>query len=455
MWNETRLWMKDAVKAQLSEDIKTATLIGLFRLDSEIRQELETEYCEQIISELVDELSQEDELDSFVESCERQGLQFITQWIVSNSGLPNIPDEEITVQSLCTARSFDEAIHFIQRSKLNGGSKIDLLRFTLSENFKAYTISKEAFKIFDNSIPVDIAETALKTGVLFTEHDVLAALIAIYYYKKEWPKVAYLLAPFRAFYLDAHRKLIEDVRIQAHNEYNVDLTKCWNNHYEVVKRALRVYSIEEFDAFIEWAQDIKIPTNSNKYSPSPRTFDLNIQSLISGGSKDDCWNQLVRMALRTDNKDIQDNIRFCIISSFIGRYGIEKFESEILALSRNPRASKGFSDYYVSLWKGLLNGRYPVNFLRLCENIISLAPVTFWNMFYDVAALKNHVFANNDFEMNSWRSDNQNYQDFYSKVLTQYTETREVVYLKIAVVILKDSPIDLNTEFEKYISFII
>ena len=31
---------------------------------------------------------------------------------------------------------------------------------------------------------------------------------------------------------------------------------------------------------------------------------------------------------------------------------------------------KGFADFYISLWKGLLNGKYPVNFLRLTQSMI-------------------------------------------------------------------------------------
>lgn len=453
VWEELRSWMSKEVLSHFSDDIGSAGAIALFRLDIQTRTELETKYCESYVTDIIDGFSVEEELDEFVELCEKQGLQFITQWIIKHSNATSISNEEVYVTSLCFGRNFIDAIKYIQESNLGNEKKINLIRFVLCENFKAYNVDDEAFTIFERCIPINVAEAALTMGLNFTEHDVIAALIALYIYKKEWAKAAYLLAPFRAFYLDAHRKLIEDVRILAHNEYNVDLMKCWANHYEVVKRALRIYDIKEFDSFVEWTQIIKIPTGSNKYALSPRTFDSTIQSMISGGDKDSYWNQLVRMALQTDNNDRQDNLRFCIIASYIGRYGIDATETVINSLVRNPNATKGYADFYISLWKGLLNGKYSVNFLRLCQNLIGVAPITFWNLFYDIAVIKNHVFSSDDYELNTWRNDQQKFQGFYSDVLNYYVETREIVYLKIAISLLKDCEMDLVPEFDKYVSF--
>ena len=44
-----------------------------------------------------------------------------------------------------------------------------------------------------------------------------------------------MLAPFRAFYLDAHRKLIEDTRILAYKNYNVELAKMWRTERSLQK----------------------------------------------------------------------------------------------------------------------------------------------------------------------------------------------------------------------------
>lgn len=141
------------------------------------------------------------------------------------------------------------------------------------------------------------------------------------------------------------------------------------------------------------------------------------------------------------------------IISYIGRYGIDSIERIMIGLVKHPNATKGFADFYISLWKGLLNGKYPVNFLRLTQSMIGKAPITFWNLFYDTAVCKNHIFSNDDFELNSIRNDKQDYQGFYTTCLDCYCETREIVYLKIAAALLRECSVDLEPEFDKYISF--
>ena len=84
----------------------------------------------------------------------------------------------------------------------------------------------------------------------------------------------------------------------------------------------------------------------------------------------------------------------------------------MIGLVKHPNATKGFADFYISLWKGLLNGKYPVNFLRLTQSMIGKAPITFWNLFYDTAVCKNHIFSNDDFELNSIRMINKIIRDF-------------------------------------------
>lgn len=452
-WEDLHSWMKAEVAALFSEDVRTAGNISLFRLDENVRNELEEQYCETYVAPNVQRFSEE-ELDEFVELCEKQKLSFITQWIVEHSNnTVSVSDEETHVRAFVSARKYEEAIRYLQKSEIGQEKKNGLIREILCENFKAYNVDEKAFAILEQGISADEAENALCEGLKFTDHDEIVALVAVYIYKKEWVKAVYLMVPIRVFYLDAHRKFIEDARILLHQKYNIDIIMCWSNHYEVVKRALRIYDIQEFDAFMEWTRIIKIPKNSSKYTLRPRTFDNFIQSMISGEEKDGCWNQLVRMALRTDNNDRQDDLRFCIIASYMGRYGLHAIEYVIESMAHNTNATKGYVDYYVSLWKGLLNGKYNVNFLRLCQSLIGVAPITFWNVFYDAAAVKNHIFASDHFDWEAWRNDLQNYQEFYSNILNCYVETREVVYLKIAVVLLKDCGTQLIPELEKYISF--
>lgn len=451
-WNNLKSWMKSQVLQQLSSDIRTASSIELFRYDNELRQELEFYYCDNFIAEKVNN-SSEDELDEFVEECERIGLHFITQWIVDNSGRAVAQDEECYIRSLISSQQFHEAIQFLQQgTSFEKMKKVDILREILSENFNMYHMSEKAYTMFPYIIPVEVAESALLHHLTFMERNVLVALIAIYVYKKEWLKVAFLYAPFKKMHFNAHRKFIDDVKSRL-SENNINPSRNMESHYDVMKVALKVCDFKEFDDFVNWAKKIPVPNTSKVYVPKVKTFDNTLKNLLSESNYDNCWKQLVITALRTDNDDKQDNLRYCIIASFVGRYGIEQFNQVLYGLVKNKYSVKSFTDYYTSLWKGLSNGRYSLNFLILSQALISEAPVTFWNMFYDIAICKNHVFSTDSFEFQTWKDVIREDQKFYNGVLDQYNSTRETVFLKIAARMLLESNEKLDPSFEKYLPY--
>lgn len=452
-WNELKVWMKNQVMQQLSPDIRTAGIIEVFRYDDLLRQELENYYCDTFIAEKMAHILSEEELGEFVNECEKKGLQFIIQWIVDHGGTSVTQDEERYIRSLISTKQFEEAIRFIRTEATFGNArKIEMLREVLCENFKIYHISENAYKIFQHSIPVEAAESIFLKDLAFSESSVLVALIAIYIYKKDWLKVVFLYAPFKVMHIDAHRKFIDDVRLVM-KENHIDSKNLTDSHYDVMKVALKLCKKEEFDAFVHWAKQIPVPNTSKTYKPKPKTFDSALKSMLSDADYDSCWKQLVITALRTDNKDKQDTLRYCIIAGFIGRYGIDEFDQVVLGLAKNKYSVKSYTDYYISLWKGLFNGKYSLNFLPLSCDLIREAPTTFWNLFYDIAICKNHVFSTDDFEMKVWKEAVREDQKFYDGVLSRYNDTRETVFLKIAVQILLESSKNLVPSFEKYLSY--
>lgn len=452
IWNDLRIWMKSQVLKQLSSDLRTASSIEIFRYDNELRQEIEIYYCDNFIAEKVKN-SSEDELDEFVEECEKIGLHFITQWIVDNSGRAVAQDEEWYIRSLISSQQFHEAIQFLQQgTSFEKMKKVDMLREILSENFNMYHMSEKAYTMFPNIIPVEVAESALLHHLTFMERNVLVALIAIYVYKKEWLKVAFLYAPFKKMHFNAHRKFIDDVKSRL-SENNINPSRNMESHYDVMKVALKVCDFKEFDDFVNWAKKIPVPNTSKVYVPKVKTFDNTLKNMLSESDYDNCWKQLVITALRTDNDDKQDNLRYCIIASFVGRYGIEQFNQVLYGLVKNKYSVKSFTDYYTSLWKGLSNGRYSLNFLILSQALILEAPITFWNMFYDIAICKNHVFSMDGFEFQTWKDVIREDQKFYNGILDQYSSTRETVFLKIAARILLESNEKLEPSFEKYLPY--
>lgn len=100
-----------------------------------------------------------------------------------------------------------------------------------------------------------------------------------------------------------------------------------------------------------------------------------------------------------------------------------------------------------------MSGRYSANFIRITRPLINTAPLTFWNVFYDVAACKNHVFSLVGFEFSKLVVPNYQIQAFYEELLKRYSYTREPVFIKIALCLLSDSPETVVPMFEQYISF--
>jgi len=452
VWNDLREHVKKQVLEQLSPDILSSRAISIFKFDPEASRELELYYCNKFVKEHIRTLDTDELLDGFISKCEENKLSFITQWVVKHTGDVDISDKEKHFRSILSSKHFAEALLFVKKeSSFTNSKKIELIKETLTQNFEEHMLNDDAYHIFAEVIPVDIAEQYLLQKLVFADSSSIMSLIAIYAYKSEWIKALYLFVPFKKIHRNTHLQFIDDFgslllarRIKLEQ---------YPSHFEVMRAALKVFDSAEFDAFINWARGINIPSGSRVYTTNSQIFDSNLQAMLKEENYDEQWRQLAIMALRTDNNEKQDTLRYSIIASFIGRYGIAAFDSLIIDLSRKRVNSKGYVDFYISLWKGLLSGRYSANFIRISRPLIDSAPLTFWNLFYDVAVCKNHVFSSSDFELSSLNGLDHQTQDFYESVLKRYSYTREAVFAKIALRILNDSKEVTTPMFEQYIPY--
>lgn len=451
-WNELRAQMKSQVLRQLSNDVVSSRAINIFKYDPETVSELESYYCSTFVVDQIKEIVSEDQLDDFINKCEENHLSFITQWVIKHTSDVGVTDKERQFRSILASKQFAEALLFVQReSSFSNTKKIELIKNALCQNFEENLLDEPSFHILESVIPANIAERILSQKISFADSSAIMSLIILYSHQSEWIKALYLFAPFKKIHRNTHLKFIED--------FNSLLTaqrirqEQFDSHLDVMRAALKVFDSSEFDAFIEWAKGISIPSSSRVYAPRPQIFDTNLQAMLKGGDYNGQWKQLVLMALRTDNNDKQDSLRYSIIASYIGRNGLVEFDSLISDLSRKHVNSKGYADFYVSLWKGLLGGKYSANFLRVSRPLINHAPLTFWNIFYDVAVCKNHVFSSSDFELSKLNGLDHQIQAFYDEVLQRYSNTRETVFVKIALRILNDA-VDLSAPaLEQYIPY--
>lgn len=451
-WDELRTQIKSQVLDQLTNDVISSRAISIFKYDSETVSELESYYCNTFVADQIKEFDSEDQLDDYINNCEENHLSFITQWVIKHASDVGLTDKERQFRSILASKQFAEALLFVQReNSFSNTKKVELIKEALCQNFEENMLDDSSFHILDGFIPANIAERILSQKISFADSSAIMSLIILYSHQSQWIKALYLFAPFKKIHRNTHLKFIEDfsslLTAQRIRQEQYD------SHLEVMRAALKVFDSSEFDSFIEWAQGISIPSGSRVYAPKPQIFDTNLQAMLKGGDYEGQWKQLTLMALRTDNNEKQDSLRYSIIASYIGRNGLAEFDALITELSRRRVNSKGYADFYVSLWKGLLGGKYSANFLRISRPLIGYVPLTFWNIFYDIAVCKNHVFSSSDFELSKLNGLDHQIQAFYEDVLKRYSFTRESVFVKIALHILTDSVELSNPTLEQYIPY--
>lgn len=448
-WNDLKTWMLEQVTMQLSRDVRTARLISVFKYDDVAMHELETMYCNDFVKPELDGCFDEESLDELVDQYCKEKIPFVSQWIESQYR----KSAEYGVDALIQEQHFSEAIRWVQmQNSLGVAKKKATVRKIICENFKARGFNENAYDIFSHAIPVAFAETILLEGLTANEDDAIAALFATYIFQKNWLKIAYMYAPYSATRNAMHPKLYEQVKnILIDN--GIDANKYAVSHFDIIKTAIRVLSNNEFDEFIEWAKKIQIPYGSKLYELKPKTFDAVIKNMLTGTDYSSFWDQLIMQVLRTDNAGQQDMLRYSIITSYIGRFGIVKFESIITALLKWKGPGKDYYGYYTSIWKGLFNGKYGCNLLSLNVLLINEAPITYWNLFYDIAVCKNCVFSLSSLWGTQWHNPHYNIQEFYSALVERYAESRETIFLQIAVKLLEQCDETVITEFDKYLPY--
>lgn len=452
IWNDVREQMKNQVLNQLSDDILSSRIISIFKFDVETMQGLEMFYCEKYVSKQISTISNENSLDDYIDTCENNNLSFITQWIIKHESDILFEDKEIQFRSLLSSKRYLDALLFAKNeSSISNRKKNEFIKEAINKYFEEYLLNESALKTFEKIVPSNIAVQLLLQNLTFTDSSSIMSLIIIYAYRDEWIKSLYLFAPFKKIHRDSHMSFISDY-ISLLGSKNIKDNQ-FDSHFDVIKAGLKVYDYNEFDAFIEWARSINIPSGSRNYSPKPKVFDTVFQAIIKGADYKKQWRQLVEIALRTDNKEALDTLRYTIIASYIGRYGLGSFDMIISELSKKGINSKKYPDFYISIWKGILSGEYSANFIRITRPLINTAPLTFWNVFYDVVACKNHVFKLVGFEFNKFAVPDHQVQAFYEELLKRYSYTREPVFIKIALCILSDSPETVVPMFEQFVPF--
>ncbi len=358
--------------------------------------------------------------------------------------------------------SFEKILNGIDEIKNSlraNDEKRELLKTKICEYFELHhSFSSENDYAILSHLPFPVIEDLLLEKYKcndFKDTKTTFALLHLYFSQNEMLKTAYIYTVSKKqrdknyiFNLSE----IFDCFKEKFNLYNINNL----NNKDIIKIALRVLSSEEFDEFIKWAKRIK--TNQTQYdedSSRKNPFDKNIAKMLAEDwdlSYDTSWRQLLRYTLK-EKYQAQDSLRFSIITSFFARYGENEYVEVVNELLDEPDLKKEYQDYYSTLWKGLISGQYSSNFLSLNFELIESAPITYWNIFYDYAVCKNHVFSSCSFWGEQWHTPDCDMQEFYDLLLSRYVCERETVFLKIAAVLLEECEEIVNPNFDRYLTY--
>lgn len=449
MWQSLKTWMKDQVTSQFSDNLMTSKMIAVFKFDDATTYELQNLYCDLFVKPEIEGITVDEKLDELMNHYQAAGYPFIQQWIISH--YRDVAGQNIN--HLLQKQKFSEAIRWVQsQDTFTVDRKKNLLKRIICENFKVNGFEDSAYDIYTSGIPVAFAESLLLDGFLLNEIEIVRALFATYIHQKDWLKVAFLYAPCNALHVNVHPQMYEYIK-SVLGSNGIDATRKAVNHLEVVKTALKVLPNEEFDAFIDWAKKIKVPYSTRRYEIKPQTFDSSLKSMLSDVDYAECWNQLLYQALRTDNAELQDMLRYSIIVAYIGRFGQKQFESCIDTILKWKNPMKDYYGYYTSIWKGLYSGKYSTNMLAQNLPLIREAPTTYWNLFYDVAVCRNHVFTQHNLWGAHWRKTSCDMQAFYNSLLERYSENREPIFIQLAAKLLDECEQTLSPKFDKYLPY--
>ncbi|MBQ4338595.1 MAG: ATP-binding protein [Clostridia bacterium] len=315
-------------------------------------------------------------------------------------------------------------------------------------------VENTQYEIFDY-LEYPVIEQILLDEYRRNDHRFIAATIALLYLyisQKEILKAVYIYtaSSYQRKKDKKHKADAEEI-----SDFLKNRTRLWNlkktTDIDILKTALKVLTIDEFDRFIEWASKTRLRVDKNQIDVKKQpNFGYELFNLVFGTSRsqyDENWKALAFKALSVNAKS---GLNSSILASYFCRYGKEAFEQLVISKAQNDRQGNDAAVYYSSLWRGLVSEQYSQNFLQLNLGLIEEAPAAYWNDFYEYAVCKNHVFSKQDFWGEQWCVQTCDMKEFYTALIKRYTEQRETVFLQIAAKLLEESDEIDDPDFKSY-----
>lgn len=459
------IWEKKIIEQmylRMTEDTAIAAAIQLIRSDNENRENLEKQYIDRFVQPRLEGIDTEEEKEALINSYREAGAEFVSVFIMQY-GKKNIVDLHTFISDCIDSLKFKEALNYLYewRNTLpREEMQAEALRVIRSVLLRGEG-SEDSGTMLTGYFAVDEIEELLTKS--FRDNPIMhkdewLSLIFFYLIQNDLFKAAYLFIPFQAPVYGGQTYLPQ---IQTVNELfkSLGVMKLGESNYQIIVRAFQSLDVEACDQFLSWVQQFKNFEIDGKYTPG-KNGDWLVRSIakcIREGKTDYVfWQELLHRLLLADRSSIQDNQRYSVVINFLVRFGVRRFEENVYESSLNKTLLKNskktpdqIEQFLIpNLWKGLMNGRYPSNFLALNMRLLDDddLPVTYWKLFYDYPCVTGHIFSAPNLMYASWYRCPFEEQIFLNKLLSLYGRTQESVLFDIAVFLMLASEEELDIQ---------
>lgn len=266
-------------------------MFSVFKLDKVHENQLQSIYSNWVISEVLPEKYDENDINELLDRLYLQGAYEAYSRVYGiilskkNTFINKKNRIEQYFNSLINMQHFVEMIEYVYANEDISANERDILtERVICENFKQYGLEPKAYLIFNEKFTIQNAEELILQNLKPNKYIAVTALIAIYIKKDELIKAFYLNSIFQTKAENGYTRFYSQYRRKVSK-----LAKKIHNHYDVIHMAFMTLPPEEIIEFFKWTKKITIP-NFKSYNPT-HVYAYFFDALIEEPLNYDVWEK--------------------------------------------------------------------------------------------------------------------------------------------------------------------
>lgn len=422
---------------------KLIEIYPYFKIDSINRPIVEEIYCSKFSNIYPSELSVDESLEiiknynknyaffasvSFIET-RTNSTELLSDTKISElylDALRNSTNYSKALSLVLNTRCSLDAIDTIDKDKIN-----DIIRILYS-NFKENGISDSAYKIFNETFTLEIAEKiCLKNFNASNGTPII--LMGIYTKKKELDKVLYLYSIYYDITKADNRTFYRQLHSSNNRFSNI------NTHYKAIRYVFSNYEYTHIFEFLKWANGISIDSrylDRLKKSDQFEMYTWQINNLIKEPCKKKTWETIILKFSQKNVIQASSTFAYAVQCVYLlNFYNFDKSEDIEIVKSYEDQLTK-----FVSFSKPNDIG----NFISLSTEMLAVLSEAYAIKLNDFLYRNRELFKLND------NITNEEVNKFYELALRKNIETDNSIYLELAGNIYFTFPKKVNLFFDLY-----